>query len=188
MSTVSSRIVLHCLALSRQWNTNQKKTGIERTQGMPENRITLYEYERKGQQSHANMRWNWHKKGTLIFLGKILLQGYSLFGFELNLMAVANHKMQMMVPYSKDNVVDYCKNTENFDPSLEHYVAAEKFRMIYSFFCIKRYLYNHPGWMLCRQFNKFLSKVDLIDAKLFFEQQQNWSLTFSTDSSCFFIF
>ena len=34
--------------------------------------------------------------------------------------------MQMMVPYSKDNVVDYCKYTENFDPSFEHDVAAEK--------------------------------------------------------------
>ena len=41
-------------------------------------------------------------------------------------MAVANHKMQMMVPYSKDNVVDCCKYTENFDPSFEHDVAAEK--------------------------------------------------------------
>ena len=41
-------------------------------------------------------------------------------------MAAANHKMQMMVPYSKDNEVDYCKFTENFDPSFEHDVAAEK--------------------------------------------------------------
>ena len=44
--------------------------------------------------------------------------------------------MQIMVPYSQDNVVVYYKDMENFDPSLEHGEGAYEFRMMYMVFCI----------------------------------------------------